>query len=128
MERMGGGRLTGWYRSCEHEPPVGTSQGEAVLQITNGAATFLSELRRGQDVPETYGLRIYPESTEQDEVTVALGFTDAPADGDHVTEHDGLRVFVAPELAAPLDEAAIDVTADEEAPRLVFRPQGELQN
>jgi len=99
-----------------------------VLQITDGAATFLSELRRGQDVPETYGLRIYPESTEQDEVTVALGFTDEPAAGDHVTEHDGLRVFVAPELAAPLDEAAIDVTADEEAPRLVFRPQGELQN
>ena len=99
-----------------------------MLQITPGAATFLSELRRGQDVPDTYGLRIFPESTEPDEVTVALGFTDAPADGDQVTEQDGLRVFVAPELAAPLDDAAIDVTAEEGTPRLVFRPQVEPQN
>ena len=83
-----------------------------MLQITHGAATFLSELRRGQDVPETYGLRIFPETTEPDEITVALGFTDAPADGDQVTERDGLRVFVAPELAAPLEDAAIDVTAE----------------
>ena len=99
-----------------------------MLQITHGAATFLSELRRGQDVPETYGLRIFPETTEPDEITVALGFTDAPADGDQVTEQDGLRVFVAPELAAPLEDAAIDVTAEEGAPHLVFRPQGELQD
>ena len=99
-----------------------------MLQITHDAANFLSDLRRGQDVPETYGLRIFPESTEPDEITVGLGFTDAPADGDHVTEQGGLRVFVAPELAAPLEDAAIDVTADDGAPRLVFRPQGELQN
>ena len=99
-----------------------------MLQITHDAANFLSDLRRGQDVPETYGLRIFPESTEPDEITVGLGFTDAPADGDHVTEQDGLRVFVSPELAAPLEDAAIDVTADDGAPRLVFRPQGELQN
>ena len=99
-----------------------------MLQITHGAATFLSELREGQDVPDTYGLRIYPETTEADEVTVALGFTDAPTDGDQVTEQDGLRVFVAPELAAPLADAAMDVSADEEAPRLLFRPQGALQD
>ena len=98
-----------------------------MLQITHGAATFLSELRRGQDVPDSYGLRIFPESTEPDEVTVALGFTDAPADGDQVTEQDGLRVFVAPELAAPLDDAALDVTTEEGTARLVFRPQVEPQ-
>ena len=99
-----------------------------MLQITHRVATFLSELREGQDVPDTYGLRIYPETTEADEVTVALGFTDSPTDGDQVTEQDGLRVFVAPELAAPLADAAIDVSADEEAPRLLFRPQGDLQD
>ena len=79
-------------------------------------------------MPDTYGLRVYPESTNADEVTIALGFTDAPAAGDHVTEQDGLRVFVAPELAAPLADALIDVTAEEEPPRLLFRPQGELEN
>ncbi len=99
-----------------------------MLQITPDAATFLSELRRGQDVPETYGLRVFPESTEPGEITIGLGFTESPADGDQVTEQDGLRVFVAPELATPLDAAAIDVTAEEGAERLVFRPQSELQN
>lgn len=99
-----------------------------MLQITHDAATFLSELRRGQEVPDTYGLRVFPESSEPGEVTVGLGFTESPADGDQVTEQDGLRVFVAPELATPLDAAAIDVTEEEGAERLVFRPQGELQN
>jgi Fe-S cluster assembly iron-binding protein IscA len=99
-----------------------------VLQITHGAATFLSELRRGQEVPETYGLRVFPESTEPGEVVIGLGFTDTPQEGDHVTEQDGLRVFVAPELAAPLEDAAIDVTGDNGTPRLVFVPQSALQN
>ncbi|MGH2383192.1 MAG: hypothetical protein ACRDG7_18490 [Candidatus Limnocylindria bacterium] len=100
-----------------------------MLQITNGAATFLSELRQGQDVPETYGLRVFPESTEPGEITIGLGFTDAPIEGDQVTEKDGLKVFIAPELATPLEDAAIDVAAENDgAARLIFRPQGELQN
>jgi len=38
-------------------------------------------------------------------------------------------VCAAPELAAPLEDAEVDVTAEDDgAPRLVFRPQGELQN
>ncbi len=99
-----------------------------MLQITHGAATFLSELRRGQEVPDTYGLRVFPESTAPGEVTIGLGFTDRPLDGDQVTERDGLKVFVAPELAAPLEDAAIDVTGDDGTPRIIFRPQGALQN
>lgn len=99
-----------------------------MLQITHGAATFLSELRRGQEVPDTYGLRVFSESTDPGEVTIGLGFTDTPHEGDQVTEQDGLRVFVAPELAAPLEDATIDVAGDNGAPRLIFRPQGDLQN
>jgi iron-sulfur cluster assembly protein len=94
-----------------------------VLQITQGAAALLTELRKGQDVPEDYGVRVFPESTQPGEVTIGLGFTDAPAEGDQVTEQDGLKVFVAPELAAPLEDAAIDVAQDDGASRLVFRPQ-----
>ncbi len=96
-----------------------------MLQITQGAAALLTELRRTQDVPETYGLRVFPETSEPGEVTIGLGFAEAPAQGDHVTDADGLKVFVASELAAPLDETAIDVTEANGASRLVFRPQGE---
>lgn len=95
-----------------------------MLQITHDAAELITALRRGQDVPDDHGLRIYAEASEPGEVTIALGFTDAPAKGDEVTEQEGLKVFVAPEVAAPLQDAAIDVTpADDGAQRLVFRPQ-----
>lgn len=96
-----------------------------MLQITHGAAALLTELRKGQEVPASYGLRVYPEQVEQDQLTIGLGFTDTPAEGDQVTETDGLKVFVAPELAEPLDNTAIDVAQQDGASRLVFRPQGE---
>ena len=97
-----------------------------MLQITHDAATFLSELRRGHDMPDTYGLRVFPESTAPGEVSIGLGFTDTPLEGDHVTEQDGLRVFVAPELAEPLEDAEIDVAGEGGTPRIVFRALGKL--
>lgn len=98
-----------------------------MLQITHDAAQLLTELRRGQDLPEDHGLRVFAESTEPaGEITIGLGFADAPAQGDQVTEQEGIKLFVAPELAEPLTDAAIDVTkADDGASRLVFRPQTE---
>ncbi|MGI8829765.1 MAG: HesB/IscA family protein [Candidatus Limnocylindria bacterium] len=96
-----------------------------MLEITQKAAALLTELRNGQDVPEEFGLRVYPETSQPGEVTIGLGFTDTPADGDQVTEKDGLKVFVAPELAEPLEAATIDVAQEDGASQLVFRPQAE---
>ena len=97
-----------------------------MLQITHDAAQLITQLREGQDVPEDHGLRVFAEASEPGEITIALGFTEAPLQGDEVTEQDGLKVFVAPEVAAPLQDAAIDVTpADDGSQRLVFRPPGE---
>lgn len=99
-----------------------------MLQITHAAAELLSEIRREQDVPEDHGLRVFAETSNADEVSIGLGFTAAPAAGDQVTEQDGLKVFVAPEVAAPLTDTAIDVTpASNGATRLVFRPQAEAE-
>jgi Fe-S cluster assembly iron-binding protein IscA len=99
-----------------------------VLQITHDAARLIVDLRRGQDLPDDHGLRVFAEASEPGEVTIALGFTDQPAKGDQVTEQEGLKVFVAPEVAAPLEDAAIDVTpADDGAQRLVFRPQSDAK-
>jgi Fe-S cluster assembly iron-binding protein IscA len=98
-----------------------------VLEITHDAATLLFEIRRGQEVPDSYGLRVFPESTEPGEVTIGLGFTDEPVPGDQVSEQDGMRVFVAQELAAPLEDTAIDITPGTNGvSRLIFRPKAEL--
>ncbi|HEX7172126.1 MAG TPA: hypothetical protein VF365_05895 [Candidatus Limnocylindria bacterium] len=96
-----------------------------MLEITRGAAALLTELRQGQDVPEDYGLRVFPETNQPGEVTIGLGFTDQPASGDQVAEQEGMKVFVAQELAAPLEDAAIDVTQANGTPQLIFRPKGE---
>ena len=96
-----------------------------MLEITKDAAALLTELRDGQDVPEDYGLRVFPETAQPGEVTIGLGFTDQPAAGDQVAEQDGMKVFVAQELAAPLEDAAIDVAEQDGASRLIFRPKGD---
>lgn len=97
-----------------------------MLQITHAAAELLAEVRREQDVPDDHGLRVFAETSNADEVSIGLGFTDTPAEGDQVTEQEGMKVFVAQEVAAPLTDAAIDVTpANNGATRLVFRPQSE---
>ena len=97
-----------------------------MLQITHAAAELLSEIRKEQQVPDDHGLRVFAETANEDEVSIGLGFTDTPAAGDQVTEQEGLKVFVAPEVAAPLTDTTIDVTpASNGATRLVFRPQSE---
>lgn len=99
-----------------------------MLQITHAAAELLAEVRREQDVPDDHGLRVFAETSDADEVSIGLGFTDTPAEGDQVTEQEGMKVFVAQEVAAPLTDAAIDVTpATNGATRLVFRPQSEAE-
>jgi Fe-S cluster assembly iron-binding protein IscA len=99
-----------------------------VLQVTHDAAALLAELRRGRRVPETYGLRVFAESSEPGAVTIGIGFSEAPAEGDQVSEHEGLKLFVASDLAEPLQDAAIDVVGDDGTARLVFRPQEILRN
>jgi Fe-S cluster assembly iron-binding protein IscA len=94
-----------------------------VLQITPGAAALLSDIKRGSEIPDDFGLRVFPEPAESGEVTIGIGFAEEPVTGDQVSEQAGMRVFVASELAAPLDQAAIDVAQQDGAERLVFRPQ-----
>ena len=97
-----------------------------MLEITHGAAALLTELRKGQDVPDDYGLRVFPETAEPGEVTIGLGFADQPVPGDQVTEADGMKLFVAQELAAPLEDATIDVAQENGEEQLVFRPKQQI--
>jgi hypothetical protein len=39
-----------------------------------------------------------------------------------VTEQAGMRLFVAPEIAAPLESAVMDVIAENGESQLIFRP------
>lgn len=97
-----------------------------MLEVSNAAAAALEEARSAQQVPAEHGVRVSTQPSPEDpsSVVLALGFTEAPADDDLVTEQDGTQVFVAAELAEPLAETVLDVEDGPEGAELVLRPQG----
>ncbi len=96
-----------------------------MLQVTARAATILKEARSRRGVPETFGLRI-AQPTSNSQSPVHLEFTEEPALGDQVSEAHGLRLFIAPEIAEPLTEPAIDAQAAEAGSDLVLREQNDI--
>ena len=94
-----------------------------MLQLTNRAAARLSEERTHRGIPESFGLRVDQDRSDST-VGLRLEFTDAPIPGDEVSETEGVRVFVAPDVADVLAAQAIDISEDED---LVLRDQSELE-
>jgi Fe-S cluster assembly iron-binding protein IscA len=94
-----------------------------MLQMTDRAADLLRNLRNEAQLPESAGVRIYSEpAATTGEPTLSIGFTPDPMPADQVSDHAGLRLFVAPEIAEPLSGAVMDVVADDGESQLIFRP------
>lgn len=85
-----------------------------MLQVSTNAASLLANARSDQGLPEHVGVRISvsPSVDGAAAVNLQLGFAEAPEPGDQVTESEGTRVFVAPELADALDRTMLDTTED----------------
>jgi Fe-S cluster assembly iron-binding protein IscA len=99
-----------------------------MLQVTARAATILKEARSQRGVPETFGLRV-AQPTSNSQSPIHLEFAESPALGDEVSEVNGLRLFVAAEVAEPLTEQAIDAqdSASGSGSNLVLREQHEVE-
>jgi Fe-S cluster assembly iron-binding protein IscA len=97
-----------------------------MLQVTERAASVLKEARSRQGVPENFGLRIKPPVSDT-KSGIQLEFTEAPATDDEVGETNGLRLFVAPEIAEPLAEQVIDADDSPSGSNLVLRDQTDVQ-
>ncbi len=95
-----------------------------MLHMTDRAADLLRNLRNEAQLPESAGVRIYSETAPTGEPTLSIGFTPDPMPTDQVSDHEGLRLFVAPEIAEPLAGAVMDVVADDGESQLIFRPAG----
>jgi len=96
-----------------------------MLQVTARAATLLKQERSQRGVPDNFGLRI-AQSDGDSRSPVHLEFTERPAPGDEVSEMNGLRLFVASEIAEPLTEQAIDTKEDDHGANLVIRDQRDV--
>ena len=85
-----------------------------MLQMTTQAAETLSRAREREGLPEHFGVRIFaapkPESNSSTNQSVfGFGFVDGPQEGDEIGEAEGTTYYVAPEVAAPLNDVVLDV-------------------
>ena len=94
-----------------------------MLRLTQAAAAELAEVRHAQGLPESFGLRVSGEPQSGGRMALQLAFAEVPAEDDQVSEQEGTRVFLAPEVADPLSEVAIDVEQTPEGTKLVLMPQ-----
>jgi Fe-S cluster assembly iron-binding protein IscA len=95
------------------------------MQLTHAAAQQVTSAREAQGVPDSFGLRVYGEPQPSGATALGLAFAPVPAEDDEVSEQQGLRVFVAPEVAGPLASAALDVEETPEGAKLVLTQQDE---
>ena len=98
-----------------------------MLKITDAAETALRRIRLETDVPQDATVRIGPISTDDGVVGIGFAFTDGPETGDQkISETEDFQVYLAPELAGRLKEAALEVTADMEGITLQLRTRDQL--
>ncbi len=109
---------------------VGPIDEETFVNVTRAAADVIELVREEHQVPEEFGVRLFPAGTRPDETTVAIDFAATPSDGDEVSEQHGTMVFVAQDVASVLAHAELDAIrqgpSDGERPlRLVLRARGD---
>jgi Fe-S cluster assembly iron-binding protein IscA len=92
-----------------------------MLTLTRPAANLLAEARARQGIAADASVRVASTVAQDgDEPGITLGFVDAPYDGDQIGTVHGIGICVAPEVAAALDDAAIDVEDRDGDPHLVL--------
>lgn len=94
-----------------------------MFQLTHAAALEVADVRRAQGVPETAGLRVFEQPNSNGERSFGLAFSESPFKDDEISEQEGTRVFLAPEVAIPLAESALDVESTPDGPKLVLTTQ-----
>lgn len=99
-----------------------------MLQVTDSAVSVLQQARAAQEVPASFGVRVFAQADQQGQAAVALAFAEEPTEGDQVTEQGGTEIYVAPELAEPLAESVLDVEDTPQGPQLAVVPQHEEQS
>ena len=97
-----------------------------MLQLSETAASRIDEVRQEQGLPETFGVRVSGAAAPDGRVALQVAFSEGPVEGDQIAEQHGTRLFVAAEVAEPLDEVELDVEGEAaEGVQLVLRPQGD---
>ncbi|RKR86433.1 Fe-S cluster assembly iron-binding protein IscA [Micromonospora pisi] len=81
-----------------------------MLALTDNAVMAIRDLAAQQGAPETAGLRISHDPSD-DSLLVAV--TDQPDQGDQVMDNLGARLFLDPQAAKLLADKALDVSVEQ---------------
>jgi hypothetical protein len=96
-----------------------------MLQVTDVAVSVLKSevLHEGEpsEGMSATAIRIRPAATDNGRQTLTLQPVTGPEPGDAPAEATDLDVFVAPELAGPLDSSVLDAQVTPEGPEIVLR-------
>ncbi|HUF97317.1 MAG TPA: hypothetical protein VMM60_04250 [Ilumatobacter sp.] len=93
-----------------------------MLTLSEPAANLLTQSREQSGIPDHAMLRVSSSADDDGQSRISLGFVDQPMDGDQTTTAHGLGVCIAPEVAAELESAKIDVQQQGDTPALVVVP------
>src|SRR6266498_1343833 len=95
-----------------HLPPI-LGRRILMLQVTDAAVSIFKEALQpedgspnGQTPPRA--IRLEASFAQDGQQAITIKAVEGPQAGDTPTEASDLQVFVAPELAAPLDSAVLD--------------------
>jgi Fe-S cluster assembly iron-binding protein IscA len=97
-----------------------------MLQVTDAAVSVFQQYLEHPDVSGS-AIRIEPREAAGGAVGIGFQPVEGAGESDAETEAPGIEVFVAPELAQPLEDVVLDARSSEGGAELFLRPQGEQQ-
>ncbi len=89
-----------------------------MLMVTRRAADHLAKLRTDRGLDGRVGVRFVRNGAR-----IGLTFTSKPEKDDRIVPRGGMPVYLAPGIAAALEQSVIDATTDEDRTWLVLRRQ-----
>jgi hypothetical protein len=94
-----------------------------LVRISQSATALLERARERENIPDSFGIRLYGQPDDAGQVTVRLGWADEPATTDQViAEDESMPIYLDAGIADAVDGLIIDVTDDE---TLVMRESDE---
>lgn len=96
-----------------------------MLQLTSAAAATLADACREEGMePQEAGVRVSGSVNETGALSLEVTLQEEPEPTDTVADHDGVRLFVASEVAEPLSDLELDIADDGEGGQLQLQEQG----
>lgn len=95
-----------------------------MFRVTNAAAATLREACQEEGIPpDSAGIRLTGTVDDSGTLSLEVLLQEEPEPSDQVSDQEGIKVFVAPEVAEPLSGLELDLAEDDEGSELRLQDQ-----